>query len=218
MVQSSLLCDDLREDLDDFMKTFSPHRYRSGAAFELSTAWKINIWNPKMEAWKMIFLYYVGWFLGSTGKFLGCNSLGKDLNLGKFARWFPFFKRGCNLSDTRYDSRASHSFALFVVVKKRAEFAIVTWKIQKFLFWHKRRLVSWKKTHRTKKMLFSFGVKRGGYIFVYRCHACRYMEDPWRNNGHYFPEPELVQDSAIWPYCSMYGIFTYIWLRFMVFM
>jgi len=25
----------------------------------------------------------------------------------------------------------------------------------------------------------------------------RYMEDPWRNNGHYFPEPELVQDHSL---------------------
>ena len=147
----------------------------------------------------MIFLYYIA-ILGSTGKFPGCIWFFGQFFFSKFARWFPFFKRGCNLSDTRYDSRASHSFAPFVVVKKRAEFAIVTWKIQKFLFWHKRRLVSWKNTPDQKKVVF--------YFFVYRCHACRYMEDPWRNNGHYFPEPELVQDSAIWPYCSMYGIFT----------
>ena len=39
------------------------------------TPWKMNGWNPKMEAWKMIFLWTIGWFLGSKSRWLifpGC--------------------------------------------------------------------------------------------------------------------------------------------------
>ncbi len=39
------------------------------------TPWKINGWNPKIEAWKMIFLWQIGWFLGWKSRWLifpGC--------------------------------------------------------------------------------------------------------------------------------------------------